>query len=107
MIVQCFINAEIWSRFKNMMRKIGYNVDLKDKDIMYGHQPKKDKFNILNLCIIIQKYCIYRSFINEQRPSFYDFQTYIKSYFETEVYIHEINSKHDLVDKWQKLYNII
>ena len=68
-------------------------------------KPKEDDFDVLNLCIIVMKYCIYKAFLNNEKPKFYDFKLHIKQYIEAACLFDDCGNKWK--DKINNIYNML
>jgi hypothetical protein len=74
------------------------------EDILVGILVNNEKYDTLNACILIAKWHIYKSKLNQTDAFFYKYLCELKYYVNTEKAIDLKNNKlHEYTLKWQKV----
>jgi hypothetical protein len=102
LFVECSHVAELWLKLTNWLVSCGYlQIVLRKKDIIFGVEYTD---HVVNLCILVAKFVIFRCKLGSKLPTFPIVKAYIRYIKEIEHYIAYTNNNEDrFLGKWSSL----
>jgi hypothetical protein len=102
---ECVENINFWDRFISWWKQMtGDNIMLNKTDIIVGYLESYNKRQIINNCILLAKWSIYKSKLAQSSISFYKFLCDIKYNIRIEK---EIAIKNNQLAKFNELWNMV
>ena len=104
---ECSFTQKVWRDFQNWVKtKLNINITLSKELVLFGNYVYKDY--VFNNILLVLKFCVYKSKVKNEKPSFSYCKIDIKNFYLKEKFMYNINGKQRTFDnrwhKWKSLF---